>query len=65
MPGPNSAPNGDADLVTGYTDLLVGCEYCWVWDDPDNKPRAKIYLQMPKRQHEARHGRLRTGKTDK
>ncbi len=47
MPGPNSAPNGDKTLVDGSTMTCYACK---------NK-------RFNKREHLAKHNRLRTGKT--
>lgn len=47
MPGPNSAPNGDKSLVDGST---IKCSAC-----KDKR--------FNKRDHLAKHNKLRTGKT--
>lgn len=50
MPGPNSAPNGDAGLIRGHEkERFVFCEYC-----------KKV---LPARVDAAKHGKLNTGKT--
>lgn len=50
MPGPNSAPNGDSGLVRGHdNERFYFCEIC-----------KSVF---PARVHDAKHNRLRTGKT--
>ena len=51
MSGPNSSPDGDRSLVTGY------CDEQHVFDCCKNK------WYPSKREHERAHNRLRTGKT--
>ena len=59
MPGPNSAPNGDARLVMGYRGedfVLVECpKTCEREHDHERWIPRRIYL--------ATRGKLRTGKT--
>lgn len=50
MPGPNSAPNGDAGLVRGHeNERFVFCEFC--------------KQVLPARVDDSRHRVLNTGKT--
>lgn len=58
MPGPNSAPNGDAKLVRGYgyDDKI------WV---EEKRGVETVWVQYFLRDHLARRGRLETGKTEK
>lgn len=51
MPGPNSAPNGDKSLTDDTTIYCGACrgDYRFGW--------------FRKRDHLAKHGKLRTGKT--
>jgi hypothetical protein len=67
MPGPNSAPNGDAGLVRGHAqERFIFCNACHTravekaLEEELPVPRPKRY---PARTHAAKHGRLRTGKT--
>jgi hypothetical protein len=67
MPGPNSAPNGDAGLVRGNPqERFIFCDPCQkkreaqARENGDDIPAPRRY---PARSHAAKHGRLFTGKT--
>ena len=69
MPGPNSAPNGDKGLIRGHKDeRFVSCEVC----DRQVEKLVRVQMNMKMtvegfyaaRDHDVKHNRLHTGKTD-
>lgn len=68
MPGPNSAPNGDAGLIRGHIrERFVYCLSCYVAyrsklteEERENLPAT---IPFPLREHLAAHNKLITGKT--
>lgn len=67
MPGPNSAPNGDAGLVRGHEqERFVYCKECYAARKAWGLREFGVILdpiKYPARSHDAKHGRLTTGKT--
>ncbi len=67
MPGPNSAPNGDAGLVRGHQDeRFVWCNPCYASRKAWGLREFGVILDpisYPARSHDAKHNRLHTGKT--
>lgn len=69
MPGPNSAPNGDKGLIRGHAEeRFYYCETCQRRREKEYFERYGIKAKLreilyPAREHDAKHKRLRTGKT--